>query len=187
MNTINFTANFVKRAPVLKKDDKGGYSPARVNIVELDKDDANDIESLYATSIEWNEQGARYASDVFHEAVKGYEYDDIEKEHYYAVTEQTKDFHKLDPKKILGLMLFSESRFNENEINWFQVRPDTNIVNSHDREYKHVGKSLIDLLKERYWDKPIYVKSSQAAVDFYASQGFQPRAMDVPACMHLEV
>lgn len=187
MNTINFTANFVKRAPVLKKDDKGDYSPAKVTIVELDIEDENDILALYKTSVEWNELGALYASEVFHEAVKGYEYGDIEKEHYFAVTEQTKDFHKLDSDKILGLMLFSESRYNEDEINWLQIKPNTNSVNSHNREYKHIGKSLVDLLKERYWHKSIYVKSSSAAVDFYTSQGFQPNSKDAPACMHLEV
>ena len=187
MNRINFTANFVKNTQVLKKSKDGNYNQERVSIVELDKDDLKDLNSLYETSVLWNQQGAKYASDIFHEAAKGYEYDDIEKEHFFAVTEQKDDYKDLDPNKILGLMLFSESKYNENEINWFQVRPDTNSVNSRNRKYKQVGKSLVDLLKEDYLNKPIYVKSSSEAVKFYTSQGFKSRLADDSPCMHLEV
>ena len=186
MSQINFTANFIKHANVQKQYHPNTYYNKQVSIVELDKDDANDIDALYKTSESWTKDGARYAFDIFHEAVKGYEYDDIEKEHYYALTEQDKDYEKLEPDKILGMMLFSESKFNENEINWFQVKPNSNFVNSRDRKCRHVGKAMIDLLKDRHFDKTIYVKSSDAAVDFYIAQGFTSRTMEPTSCLYLE-
>lgn len=185
MSQINFTANFIKHTNVQKRYYPDSYYNKEASIVELDKNDANDVDTLYKTSVSWTQNGARFASEIFHEAVKGYEYDDVVKEHYYAVTEQNNNYDKLEPDKILGMMLFSESKYNENEINWFQVKPNSNFVNSRDRAYKHVGKALINLLKEKHSDKTIYVKSSAAAVDFYKSQGFENNGMEPSSCLYL--
>lgn len=187
MNPISFKASFVAPANISKKSAPETYYNKKVSIVELDKNDANDLLALSETTRLWTREGARYASEIFHEAVKDREYDDVVKEHYFALTEQNKNIDKLEPNKILGLMLFSESRFNENEINWFQVRPNSNFVNSHDREYKYVGKSMINMLKNKFPEKTIYVKSSEPAVGFYKAHGFQSHTMEPTSCLYLDV
>lgn len=187
-STVNFTASFVKPAQVMKRHTGERFKPVKLSIVELDKTNSADMESLYRTSILWNEQGAKYSSDLYHDAIKGYEYDDIEKEHYYALTEQMKDFDKLDSEKVLGLMLFSKTKYGEcDTITWLQVRPNTNTPNSWNREYKGVGKALIDLLKVRNYNKPIYVQSSGSAVEFYKKQGFVDSGENIKTCMVLEI
>ena len=117
MNSINFTANLVKRTQIQKTEDFKNYNPKEASIVELDKYDERDLNSLYKTVVLWNDQNAKYSSSIYHEAIKGYEYDDIEQEHYFALTTQKGNFKELDPNKILGLMLFSQTNAKEDEIN----------------------------------------------------------------------
>lgn len=186
MNNINFTARLIKRTEIYKRDKGGTFIPAEVSIVELDKNDENDVKSLYQTSVLWNQQNAKYSSNIYHEAVKGYEYSDIEQEHYLALTEQNDDFKNINSEKVLGLMLFSESKFQEDEIEWFQVRPNTNTKQSWKREYKGVGKAMIDLLKQVNYCKPIHVLSVPESVEFYKKQGFKNRENDIPSSLYLE-
>ena len=171
----------------MKRQENDEFEPVKVSIVELDKDSEDDVKALYKTSILWLDQGAKYSSNIYHEAVKGYEYDDIEREHYFALTTQNEGFNKLDSEKILGLMLFSNTRHDTDQICWFQVRPNTNTTDSWQREYKGVGKSMMDLIKVINYNKPIYVQSSDKAVEFYKKQGFIVDDKNTPSCLTLYV
>ena len=187
MSNISFTANLIKRTQVQKSENYRDYYPSDVSIVELDKDDEEDVKSLYQTAVLWNYQGAKYASDIFHEAIKGYEYDDVDREHYFALTTQTKDFENLCPDKVLGLMLFSQTNNAEDEINWFQVRPNTNTKQTWKREYKKIGEAMVNLLKGIYFEKPIHVQSVPESVGFYKKMEFQNRDDDGTCSLYLEV
>lgn len=184
MNTVNFTANLLKRTQIQKRIDGEKFSPVDACIVELDKNDPDDVKSLHDTSFLWNDEGAKYATNVYHEAVKGYEYDDVDYEHYFALTTQKDNFEKLNPDEVLGLMLFSNSRYDTDEITWFQVRPNTNTGQSWHREYKGVGKAMVDLIKQVNYFKPVHVTSSPEAVEFYKKQGFVTRDDDIPSSLY---
>lgn len=186
MNTINFTANLIKRTQIQRRNSDNKFEPYDVSIVELDKNYEPDINSLYKASILWNDQGARYSSNIYHDATKGYEYDDVKREHYFALTEQNKDFDNLDEEKILGLMLFSESVYPDDEITWLQVRPNTNTPNSWKRKYKGVGTAMINMLKDTNLKKDIRVKSADDAVEFYKKQGFKQMATNLAYELCLE-
>ena len=187
MNTINFTANLIKHTQIPKRFVDDEYYPSTVSIVELDKNNDTDVEALKQTSYLWNDQQAKYSSNIYHEAVKGYDYDNIEAEHFLALTEQTGSYERLNPNCILGLMLFSQTYDDEDEITWLQVRPNTYSKQTWKREYKEVGKSLIDLLKETKLKKPIHVQSSNEAVEFYKKQGFTTREDDGGTSLYLEI
>ena len=184
MNRINFTANLIKHTQIPKRIDDDKYAPADVSIVELDKNDKRDVKALYNASVLWNEQGAKYSSNIYHEAVKGYEYDDVDCEHYLALTEQNSDFKNLQSDKILGLMLFSASKYDADQITWLQVRPNTNSKQTWKREYKGVGAAMINLLKQINYNKPINVVSASDAVDFYKKQGFTNCEDDIPSSLY---
>lgn len=186
MNSINFTANLMKHTQILKRDENGCFSPVKASVVELDKNDEQDLKSLHDTTVLWNYQGAKYSSNIYHEAVKGYEYDDVEGEHYLALTTQNENHDKLDPDKVLGLMLFSNERFDTDEITWFQVRPNTNTKQSWNREYKGVGKAMIDYIKQVNFFKPIHAMSVPESVEFYKKQGFEPHEDDIPSSLYYE-
>ena len=186
--TINFTANLIRQTNIPKLNEEGKYRPAKVSVVELDKNDNNDINALYQTYTDWKWQGAKYSKEIYEEAVKGYEYDQVLKEHYFAVTEQKDDFEKLDSSKILGLMMYSETFEDADEIDWLQVRPNTNSIDSWNREYKKVGKTLIDTIKNSIKDRTVHVTSARNAIGFYKEQGFANRKEDkVAVSLYLEV
>jgi len=187
MNKINFTANLIKHVQISKKNNRGEYIPDVVSIVELDKNDKNDTDALHKTAIEWYFMKDRFSYDIYSEAIKGYEYDNINREHYFAVTEQTKDFSTLDSNKILGLMLFSNTNDDVDEINFLQVRPDINKKQSVNRKYKGVGKAFTDLLKEINYKKPIMVKATSDAKNFYLKQGFKFKQNEPKTILYLEV
>ena len=187
MNSINFTASLVQRSQIMKRQSDNEFRPVTLSIVELDKNDEKDVKALYKTAIDWTYQGAKYSSNIYHEAVKGFEYDNIEKEHYFALTEQQNNFKELDSDKILGLMLFSHTTHENDEISWLQVRPNTKTKDSWNREYKGVGKAMVDLLSRVNYGKPIYVQSSNEAIEFYKKQGFKNSGEDISSCMIKEV
>ena len=151
MNSVNFTANLVKRTLIPKLCNDGNYSLQDVSIVEFDKNDENDISALRQISYDWREH---FSSEIYNEAVKGYEYDNVEKEHYYGVTTQNGDFAHINSNKVLGLMLFSKTNEAEDQVNWLQARPDTKYGSSY-REFKGAGSSLINYIKHNNYGKTI--------------------------------
>lgn len=187
MNSINFTANLVKRTQIQKTKDFKTYNPTEASIVELDKYDERDLNSLYKTVVLWNDQNAKYSSSIYHEAIKGYEYDDVEQEHYFALTTQKDNFKELDPNKILGLMLFSQTNAKEDEINWLQVRPNTSVKQTWKREFSGAGKGLVTFLKDTKLGKPIHVQADINAVEFYKKMGFTNRENDGNCSLYLEI
>lgn len=184
---INFTANFITNKRILKRNENGMYAPYNISVVELDKNNEKDKEALHDTVVDWYYDNARYIFDIYHEADKDYDYPNVNQEHFYAITKQTSNFDDLEYKEILGLMLFSETKLKEDEINFLQVKPTTNKHQSYIQEYKNVGKTLIEFLKETKNKKTIMVNSVPEMVDFYKKQNFKVKDPETPNRLYLEV
>lgn len=181
MQPINFTANFIKNTQIKQCRTCDTFIDKEAAIVELDINDKNDIKSLYETASDWDSKGFTYTFEIFCDATKGYEYDDVKKEHYIALTTQKDNFENLEPDKIIGLSLFSETKKPENEINWLQVDPESNTERKYEREYKGGGRAIVNYIQETYTDKPIYVQSAKDAINFYRKCGFYPKDKNAPA------
>lgn len=179
MNSLNFTANLVARTQIPKRSADDKFSSVDVSIVELNGDDANDLGALYKTYVLWKSQGRNYSAYIYNEFVKECEYVDVEQEHYYALTAQNNGFECLDSEKILGLALFTQTKF-DNEIEYLQVRPNTNTLNSWKREYKGVGSALVNFIISKYNNEPIVLQSVPEAVEFYKKMGFKQVEDDNP-------
>ena len=186
MDNINFTANLIKHTVVPKISYDNTYKPSMISVIELNKNDTNDINALRQTSADWYYLNDRFSYAIYNEAVKDYEYGNVNKEYYYAITEQKDNFDKPDYKKILGLMLFSDTKDFENEINFLQVRPDLTHSRTANRAYKNIGENFIDLLKDKHNGKTIIVKSLPDAKEFYEKQGFKVRKKEEPLKLYLE-
>jgi len=187
MTSISFTARYLAGATVsrVKADEK--LKPVDVAIVELDKNDNSDMDALCEVAKSWNNRGKSYAYEVLCDATKGYEYDDVNREHYIALTSQKNDFEHLDADKVLGLTLFAETKKPENEICWLSVDPANNTKNKSGRKYKNIGSAIMNYLKTDYPEKPIYVQAISDAIPFYKKNGFEPRKIDRPCSLYLEV
>ena len=173
MNSINFTAGFIQKKQILKKEQDENYKPCYVSIVELDKTDKKDINALEKTALNWIMQGKGLITyNIYKNATKKYGNDNILKEHYLAVTTQNSDYENLDYSKILGVSLFSETDTPVNELNLLEVQPRTSSI-SKNREYKKVGTELLNYIQNTYNEKPIYVVSLDGAIDFYLKNNFK--------------
>ncbi|MCD8377552.1 MAG: hypothetical protein LUB59_02050 [Candidatus Gastranaerophilales bacterium] len=182
MTPINFTANYLKTVYIPKKAANDSYKHTEASIVELDIKDKNDVESLAKTAFIWEKTVSSYAFDIYNEALKEKIHPDVVAEHYYALTAQNSDYAHLKPEKILGLAMLSEKSEPKNELNWLQVNPKTNKINSSDRKYKYVGYNLVEYIKS-ISDKPIILDADYNAIDFYTKLGFSAKNPETPSIM----
>jgi len=192
MSTISFKANPMMQVSV-KKLDNNKYAPAKATLVELCPDNANDLSCLDDVSGIWKET---FAYGIWHDAYQQHVngHDEKEKTHFYAVTEQNKDFEKLNPNKILGLVEFKKNDGkHSNEIVFLQTNPKNishhksknkpqNIfaellsifsLNKSKTEYKSIGSSIINSLKTLFPNEDIFLYSAEWAQGFYKKQGFK--------------
>jgi hypothetical protein len=174
-NNISFRANFLKHARIRKQDIMADvYKPHQVSVVELDRNNDDDLECLYNLSKKW--EGKRVcAPQIYQEATKTYEYANAEKEHFIGITNQKEGYKKLNPDEMLGVAVFIETNTKENELTWLQVNPKTKFSVKENREYKKVGSGIIRYLKKAYPEKPIIVYPTEEAEKFYKKNGFKEK------------
>lgn len=172
MSTINFTARLVSNPTIKERRTLFKYDDVSASIVELDNTNSADLTALNITSKQWENKGSKYVDDMSNIANNGIKETNIGMNHYYALTTQTKDFDRLEPNKILGLMMFHESNIENNEISILEVNPTTNKSMNIFRKYKKVGKSLVEYVKSKFPKKDIDVWADYGARGFYKKMGF---------------
>ena len=185
MVQISFTSSFLKTVYIPHNTQTGEVEITEASIVELSSKDKNDIEALGKTSKEWQKIKSGYAPSIYYEMFKPRLYPDVNYEKILALTTQNEDYNKLDYQKILGLAVYSDKTEPVNEISWLQTNPKTNFETKNKREYKELGKKLVDYMKE-ISDKPLYVQSSDKAIKFYEKQGFEAIDDSHPSIMIYE-
>lgn len=171
--SINFTARLMDSTTIPQRIGWRKHCDMPVSIVEIDRHNFEDMHALGTTSTTWTEKGAQFLGTMYENALHGYTYKDVMKDHFLALTTQTSDFEKLEPNKILGVMQFAETRNPENEILFLEVNPETCRTFNFIRQYKKVGTRIIDYVKSKYSEKDIYVRSARNAVKFYKKNGFK--------------
>ena len=184
MNTVSFTAKYICNTHIKEYKKNSPPQDKEVVIVELDKKSEGDKAAIFNIAKSWDIPNKRNYSWCMYNSFKREKQKCKSKNHIYALTTQNKSFDKLDSKKILGLIQFSELPRGENSIDWFQVRPKYNYVISKDnRKYTHVGKALLEFTQKKFSKKPIYVSSSEDAIEFYEKYGFvSNREFDYEMC-----
>jgi len=169
--SINFTARQVSSTTIQHRLPFRNYTQSDVSIVELDRCNYSDMDALHDAAYKWENNGAKYARAIYNKAESGGYYHDILKDHYYALTTQNADFRKLRPDMILGLMVFSETKNPENEILYLEVNPSTSKSLNRIREYKQVGRKLVDFVHSKFKKKDIFIQSDRDAIKFYKKMG----------------
>lgn len=174
MMPISFTASYICNANIKYNNRKNKQVDKEIAIVELDKSSENDRNAIFKAAMLWDRPCTQnYAWNVYNR-MECNKFDEVEKEHFIALTSQKDDYDKLDYKKILGVTQFSELYRDENSIDWFQVKPLYNYVSSKNhRKYSHVGDQMIKYIIQNYHNKPIYVSSAEEAIEFYEKYGFK--------------
>ena len=180
MSDINFTANYIK--PIQIKKLQGiKYKPYEASLVELTKEDipsikqvSRDWKSIISTLIECDT--SLYMGD------KNY--------HFYALTKQKENFSSLKSNEVLGLMeietgkdlnkivaLETNPKYISYKYGSFKDRVKTFVKKLKEfkpfREYKHIGKGLLNIAKEQSQTKEIELYARRQAINFYKKEGFK--------------
>ena len=168
LSNISFQANYIKPAVVQRRDENDNFHPYKVSVVELDANSANDIKSLYEVDELWS--GHSFAWEIYNDFKAVADYENNKKLHFFAITEQKRNFGKLNPADVMCLAEFEEHP-NINEINYLQTNPEYGYENYY-QPFKHTGSAMIDFLEQHFYDKPIKVFSTLTAVTFYQKNSF---------------
>lgn len=184
MNPISFTARLKSDEVTISRYG----SPKQAYIVELDKNDDKDLKSLHNVSLLWSKEKANFVPYLFSDFIKDNEFKpDVNADHCLMLTLQGDNFENIEPEKVLGVSLFSEEDI-ENELNWLQVQPkNTARFQPVNREYKNVGTAIVNYIQNVYEGKPIFVNSSNTAIDFYKKLGFESYDENHPCSLHYSV
>lgn len=184
MTPINFKANFIRNTHIQQVVTKDLSKDKEVSLVELDVNQKNDISALKTVAEDWDRRAFGYAGCIYDDATNTIKFPDT-KEHFFALTTQKEDYKNLDPKKILGLTMFSDKKnSSKNELNWLQVEPDSSYSNSGEyRTYKNVGRTLVNYLKE-ISDKTLSVYPARKAAEFYRKLGFKKETSKYPTLIY---
>jgi len=167
---ISFQARYILPAVVMRQE-SNGYKNTKVSFVELDAKNYSDLKSVKQLEYFWS-KNSQYIFDIcdtFADLIHGALNNDIIK--IFALTAQKSDFDKLDSNKILGLVEFEKVNDKVNHINYIQTGKNFSYYTDMP-EYKYVGSTLLDKLKERYPQQDILLLSAKAN-DFYKKNGFE--------------
>jgi hypothetical protein len=166
---ISFGARYVDKGSVSKYDNNTcKYKPVDVNIVELEKNNKADLETLRNSNNSW--KGGRftkYISKNFEDFSRDAKWQDNHR--FYALTTQSDTFNKLDSDKILGYVEIAE-RNDGIELKNLQGKPENNFPKKS-RQYKNVGKCVSDFLKK--FKQTIEAISDYPAEGFYVKEGYE--------------
>ncbi|MBQ3102445.1 GNAT family N-acetyltransferase [bacterium] len=162
---ISFGARYINSIPVLKKVGSD-YKKQEISFVELDMEDARDMNSLNKTNDKWGEESyLSIAKECMEQGAKD------AKRHLYMATEQADSFECLDEKKVLGAVVFDEGK-RENHIELLQVEPNNLARNTKSAKWRRVGTSIVNNLQQMFSAKPMTVFSAGDAIGFYKKTGF---------------
>lgn len=166
MNSINFTANFIKHVPI-KKRENDEYKPYVASLIKIDKSNNNDMSALKEISKNWGES---FAQIINEDANRNKQNDNI---HIYAITTQKSKYKNLNHKKILGLLEYNDNFENGGKIEILQTKPDDTYTKNKNPEYKQIGKMLTKSVIDFYKKQKIIVRSTDESNGFYENIGFR--------------
>lgn len=177
----NFRAKFIKKVPVQKLDfATKRYKTTQASFVEFEPKNLQDLKALAKAQSAWD--GEFFAADIVKAAAKMFQGELKQpKNRIFVLTTQSDDCRNLNKDSILGMVQMVGGKAALAELKFFQVRPDLSYNKVH-RDYKGVGKAILDSIKEIY-TKAIKLQSCYSAANFYEKQGFE--IMDTGLLMYL--
>jgi hypothetical protein len=170
---VNFRANFINTASIVKYGHDNKPQVGNASFVELNPLDKNDYLTLNKVNLNW-ENCNTYANDITEKFNKAYiAGDDRSKRKFYALTSQEDKFERLREDDVLGLALVEAymggiSFF----VDYLQVSPNHKHTVGG-KHIKHIGTAILNSLKEIVPKKNIFLDAVNSEVGFYERNGFK--------------
>lgn len=172
----HFNAHFLNKSIIQEMNSRTKkYNKKVVNFVEFDFKNKDDLIAMADALNIWVDD--EYGKKILDVAKRIINLNAISNNNrIFLLTTQTKNFVKLDKNKILGMahMMTFPNVFPE--LRYLQVHPK-NKFNENKRQYKHIGKSIINSLKKIYSN--ITLISSYKSALFYEHLGFNISDIDL--------
>jgi hypothetical protein len=168
IDNVNFGATPISKVKIKKYDtSKKKFVTAKAVFVRLDGRNDNDLKAIDYINKNWEK--TPYTKTICTAAnwMKNNELIKI-----YALTEQSKNYTKLRPTKILGLADMREEQEDGNVLEHLQVKPSAININSNNRKYKKVGSSILKSLKKVYNQIALVSVNNPNIEKFYKDNGF---------------
>jgi len=166
MNNISFKAQFINNTTVRARNENGKYIDKSIAVVKMNPNSKLDYNSVQDISQLWGDEETYVKSMLNHYNIIV----EDQKRSIYIVTEQSDNFRKLLPEKVLGMIEVSKYN-NFSRIDFIQTKPQ-HAYKSRKRNYKNIGWAMLSLTERIYGDKKIILNSVRKAVEFYKKYGF---------------
>lgn len=166
---INFKANLNSIGIVKRLNKDNSYSDLPVSFVELDINSKRDLFAMKKVANNW--MGNIYANDVYERFKVNQERNlENQEERFFALTSQKENFDKLDYKRILGVAEIYLPLGEDAEIEFLQTNQS---FLTECPSIKHIGKVIVDKIKNILANETIALYSTYDAIPFYQKQGFK--------------
>ena len=167
-----FNGTFVRASKVHKFDKlTSKFNEVNTNIVLLDSFSKGDVAAVNKVAAEWGKPS--FTNTI----ATCFEWTGIlsGKSHmrYYAITEQARNFEKLDSDKILGIAETEEIKRHKAILYHLQVKPSAQNLNKQSSEYKHVGVGFVRGLQHVYNKISLTSVRDDNVRGFYRFLGFR--------------
>ena len=175
-NKQNFGAKYSGSA-LIKMLNKGTatYSTRTVSVLEFDSASRKDLEALVKLADKWG--SAKFSSDIASTANRlHFSSGNNSQEKIYILTTQNSNYNMIDVKQVLGL---AETSCGDNYavyVNFLQTKPS--LINKPNKsrkpkEFTHIGEGMLNLLKKKNANRPVYLYPLPDVVQFYERNGFK--------------
>lgn len=173
---ITFEAKPIKSTTIKQLNTNSVYKNIPVYFAQLDPKSKYDYNSLQKAIESWRSAdlyGASLFRD-FKERAKIYaeKRQPKENEKFWVITTQLKDFDKLKPRKILGVMKTVHSSNKGINIEFLQTNPKYKYGEIF-RRYKNIGEAIWKSFVSTINKDTIYVCSTKESIDFYTKMGMK--------------
>ncbi len=178
LNSISFTARFRQTVTIKQRNEDNTFQDCKAKLVELDPESQNDRNALSQTNRIWGDQ--TFLEDINDDFRDCSDYENPSAfKRFYAVTTQNSKFQNLKPEKILGTAEVTVGNTDKIVVKYLQVKPSDSIL-SQDRQYKKVGSSVLNGLKEEHKNKDIVLLpvDDDDVKKFYLANGFVVHGKD---------
>lgn len=179
-NTQNFGARFISPATIKIKNDKGKWVDDTVSFIKLNTGRKADVKAIEDVKYHWD--GQNLSGGVAEEVkILG------NKAEVFALTTQTDNFERVNPKDILGIMSTDKTRKAKGNIEIFKIGSDPSIAyeqNHRQRPIKHVAKSMIQefvrLLSKNKNVDSVVTHAEPSGIKFWDRVGFKQTGEELP-------
>ena len=161
---VNFKGNYLNSTNVKKLNPTTRkFAPELAHFVEIDSRNKKDIKALKRVAQTWNNDS--YANRIYQNAKSKPNLKT------YILTRQDSNYEILESDNILGLCQLSKENYDVFCIEHLQTKPEY-VQENKNREYKTIGRSILDSLKKVFHDKTLRVNYLFEKIPFYMDNGF---------------